>query len=55
MCFSALSSFTNQKNWTLLPKHVYVLQSYYKKHMDGKIPPRHQIMETLDAALEESW
>ena len=23
--------------------------------MDGKIPPRHQIMETLDAALEESW
>ena len=41
------------KNWTLLRKHVYALQSYCKKSMNGKIPPRHQLMETLDEALEE--
>lgn len=43
----------NIKNWTLLRKHVYALQSYCKKYMNGKIPPRHELMETLDAALEE--
>ena len=31
------------KNWTLLRKHVYALQSYSKKYMNGKIPPRHQL------------
>ena len=41
------------KTWTLLRKHVYALQSYSKKYMNGKIPPRHQLVETLDAALEE--
>ena len=41
------------KNWTLLRKHVYALQSYSKKYMNGKIPPRHQLVETLDAALDE--
>ena len=43
----------SMKNWTLLPKHVYALQSYGKKYMNGKIPPRHELMDTLDAALEE--
>ena len=43
----------SMRNWTLLHKHVYALQSYCKKYMNGKIPPRHELMDTLDAALEE--
>ena len=32
------------KNWTLLRKHVHALQSYSKKNLNGKIPPKHQLL-----------
>ena len=41
------------KNWTLLRKHVYALQCYSKKYLNGKIPPKHELLETLEEALEE--
>ena len=40
------------KNWTLLRKHVYALQCYSKKYLNGKIPPKHELLETLEE-LEE--
>ena len=41
------------KNWTLVRKHVYALQCYSQKYLNGKIPPKHELLETLEEALEE--
>ena len=41
------------KNWTLLRRHVYALQCYSKKYLEDKIPPKHELLETLEEALEE--
>lgn len=42
------------RNWQLLRKHVYAIQGYSKKHLNGKIPPKHQLKNVLDLALDES-
>ena len=36
---------------SLLRKHVFLLESYCKKNLNGKIPPRHQIMSCLHEAV----
>ena len=36
------------KNWTLLRKHVYALQCYSKKYLNGEIPLKHKLLETLE-------
>ena len=31
------------ENLTLLRKHVYALQCYFKKYINGKIPPKYEL------------
>ena len=40
------------ENLTLLKKHVYPWHCYIKKYLNGKIPPKHELFETLEEALE---
>jgi hypothetical protein len=42
------------KNWSLLRKHVYLVQEYCKKNMNGKIPAKQDMEMILDKALLES-
>lgn len=42
------------RNWQLLRKHVYAIQGYSKKYLHGKIPPKHELKNILELALEES-
>ena len=42
------------RNWQLLRKHVYAIQGYSKKHLNGKIPPKHELKSILNLALDES-
>lgn len=39
------------KNWSLLRKHVFVLRNYCRTVLKGKIPPRHEVLNTLKTAL----
>ena len=41
------------KKWTLLRKHVYVIEKHCKKHFGGKIPPKHKLSDILEAALDQ--
>ena len=41
------------KNWSLIGKHVYALQCYSKKYPNGKIPPKHELLHTLEQAIQE--
>ena len=42
------------RNWQLLRKHVYAIQEYSKKYLNGKIPPKHQLKNVLSLALDEN-
>jgi hypothetical protein len=42
------------KNWSLLRKHVYLVQEYCKKNLGGKIPAKQDMEAILDKALYES-
>ncbi len=44
----------SNKNWTLLRKHVYLVEKYCKDHMGGKIPAKQDVSELLSRALEEN-
>lgn len=39
------------KNWSLLRKHVFVLRKYCQTTLHGRIPPKHEILTCLEAAL----
>ena len=39
------------RNWQLLRTHVYALECYSKRNLNGKIPPKHQIKSVLNLAL----
>ena len=41
------------RNWQRLRKHVYALQGYCKKHLNGKLPPKHELKTVLSHALDE--
>ena len=41
------------QNWSLLRKHVYIVQQYCKKNLRGKIPGRQDIARILDKGLTE--
>ena len=40
------------KNWSLLRKHVFIIEKYCKDHFSGKIPAKHNISDILSVALE---
>ena len=42
-----------QRNWSLLRKHVFVLQQYCKRHLGGRLPAKQDISEILESALSE--
>lgn len=39
------------KNWSLLRKHVYIVEQYCKQNMGGRIPGKHRIKDILSKAL----
>ena len=41
------------QNWSLLRKHVYIVQQYCKKKLGGKIPAKQDIQRILDKALTD--
>ena len=41
------------KNWSLLRKHVYLVEQYCKKYFRGKIPGKQDIAQVLEKALSE--
>ena len=43
------------KNWSLLRKHVYLVEQYSKKHFGGKIPAKKDVTAVLEKALESSY
>ena len=42
------------KNWSLLRKHVYLVEEYCKKNLGGKIPGKQDIESILEKALADS-
>ena len=42
------------KNWSLLRKHVHLVESYSKRKFHGKIPPKESITNILRLAEEQS-
>ena len=42
------------KNWSLLRKHVYLVEQYSKKHFGGKIPAKKDVTAVLEKALDSS-
>ncbi len=40
------------KNWSLLRKHVFIVEKYCKEHFSGKIPAKHNLSDILSLALE---
>lgn len=40
------------KNWSLLRKHVFIIEKYCKEHFSGKIPAKHNLSDILSLALE---
>jgi len=43
------------KNWSLLRKHVYLVEQYSKKHFGGKIPAKEDVTAVLKKALDSSY
>ena len=43
------------KNWSLLRKHVYLVEQYSKKHFGGKIPAKEDVTAVLEKALDSSY
>ena len=43
---------SGNKNWSLLRKHVFIIEKYCKDHFSGKIPAKHNISNILSVALE---
>ena len=41
------------KNWSLLRKHVYLVEEYCKKNLGGKIPGKKDIQIVLEKALSD--
>jgi len=42
------------KNWSLLRKHVYLVEEYCKKNLSGKIPGKQDMGNILDKALTDN-
>ena len=42
------------KKWALLPKHVFIVEKYCKKHFAGRIPPKHKLSDFLEVALDRA-
>ena len=42
------------KKWTLLRKHVYIIEEHCKKHFGGRIPPKHKLSDILEVALDQN-
>ena len=42
------------ENWSLLRKHVYLVEQYSKKHFGGKIPAKKDVTAVLEKALDSS-
>ena len=40
------------KKWTLLRKHVYIIEEHCKKHFGGRIPPKQKLSDILEVALD---
>lgn len=40
------------RNWSLLRKHVYIVENYCKINYGGKLPPKHILSNILRHALE---
>ena len=43
------------KNWSLLRKHVYLVEEYCKKNFGGKIPGKQDIKSILEKALVDNY
>ena len=43
------------KNWSLLRKHVYLVEQYSKKHFGGRLPAKKDITAVLVKAFESSY
>lgn len=41
------------KKWTLLRKHVYIIEKHCKKHFGGRIPPKHKLSDILEVAIDQ--
>ena len=41
------------KKWSLLRKHVFIVEKYCKKHFNGSIPPKHKLSDIINVALED--
>lgn len=48
-------SLNGSKNWSLLRKHVYLVEQYSKKHFGGEIPAKKDVTAVLENALESSY
>ena len=45
---------TGDKNWSLLHKHVYLVEQYSKKHFGGKNPAKKDVTAVLEKELDSS-
>ena len=43
------------KNWSLLRKHVYLVERYSKKHFGGKILAKKDVTAVLEKAIESPY
>ena len=49
---SAYTTPGGLRNWSLLRKHVYIVENYCKINYGGKLPPKHKLSNILRHALE---